>query len=53
MEEIHQAQLITIKKNPTIINTVEVDFSEFSLPLTIKSLDLLLSRILVSKIAII
>ena len=51
IEEIHQAQLAAIKKNPIIINTVETDFNKFSLPLTVKSLDLLLPKIPVSKIA--
>jgi len=52
-EEIYQAWLAAIKKNPTIINAVEIDSSKFSLPPTIKSLNLLLPRILVSKVAII
>ena len=51
MEEIHQAHLATIKKNSTIINTVETNFSKSSLPPTVKSLDLLLSRILIFKVA--
>ena len=46
-EKIHQAYLTAIKKNPTIINMVETDFSKSSLPLTIKSLDLLLPGILI------
>ena len=37
MEEIHQAQLAAIKKNPTIINAVETNFSKSSLSFTIKS----------------
>ena len=53
MEEIHQARLAAIEKNPIIINTVKTDFSKSSLPPTIKSLDLLFFRILVSKITII
>ena len=50
MEEIYQAQLATIKKNPTIINAVETNFSKSSLPFTIKSLDLLFPRILVFEV---
>ena len=53
IKEIYQACLIAIKKNPTIINTVETNFSKFSLPSTIKSLDLLLPGILIFKVAII
>jgi hypothetical protein len=53
IKEIHQAHLAAIKKNPTIINTVETDFSKSFLPPTIKSLDLLLPEILVSEVAII
>ena len=52
-EEIYQAWLAAIKKNPTIINAVETNSGKSSLPPTIKSLDLLLSRILVSKVTII
>ena len=52
-DKIYQAQLAAIKKNPTIINAVETNSSKFSLPSTIKSLDLLLPRILVSKVTII
>ena len=51
IEEIHQARLTTIKKNPTIINMVETNFNKSSLPPTIKSLDLLFFKILVSKVA--
>ena len=51
IEKIYQAQLAAIKKNPTIINAVETDFSKFFFPPTIKSLDLLLSKILVFKVA--
>ena len=50
MDKIYQAQLTAIKKNPTIINTVEINFNKFSLPPTIKSLDLLLPKILVFKV---
>ena len=50
MEEIHQARLAAIKKNPTIINAVETDFGKSSLPPIIKSLDLLLPEILISEI---
>ena len=53
MDEIHQAQLAAIKKNPTIINAVETNFNKFSLPPTIKSLDLLLPKIPVFKVAVI
>ena len=53
MEEIYQAYFTAIKKNPTIINTVETDFSKFSLSPIIKSLDLFFSGILVSEVAII
>jgi len=52
-EEIHQARLAAIKKNPTIINAVETDSGKFSLPPTIKSLDLLLPGIPVSEVAVI
>ena len=51
IEEIYQARLAAIKKNPTIINAVETNSSKSSLPPTIKSLDLLLPGILVSKVA--
>ena len=51
IKEIHQAYLAAIKKNPTIINIVETDFSKSSLSPIIKSLDLLLPEILISKIA--
>ena len=51
IEKIHQARLTAIKKNPTIINAVKTDFSKSSLPPTIKSLDLLLSKILIFKVA--
>ena len=53
MEEIYQARLAAIKKNPTIINAVETDSSKSSLPPTVKSLDLLLPGILVSKVTVI
>ena len=53
IKEIYQAQLFAIKKTPTIINAVETDFNKFSLPSTIKSLNLLLSKILVFEVAII
>ena len=49
-EEIYQAYLAAIKKNPTIINTVETDFNKSSLPPTVKSLDLLFPGILISKV---
>jgi hypothetical protein len=51
MEEIHQAHLTTIKKNPTIINMVKTDFNKSSFPPTAKSLDLLLPGILISEVA--
>ena len=50
-EEIHQARLAAIEKNPTIINAVETDSGESSLPPTAKSLDLLLPGIPVSEVA--
>ena len=50
-KKIHQAYLAAIKKNPTIINTVETDSSKSSLPPITKSLDLLLPEILVSEVA--
>ena len=53
MEKIYQAYLTAIKKNPTIINAVETNFSKSSLPFTAKSLDLLLPKILISEVAII
>ena len=53
IEEIHQAYFAAIKKNPTIINAVETNFSKSSFPPTVKSLDLLLPGILVSEIAVI
>ena len=52
-EEIYQAHLTAIKKNPTIINAVETDFNKSSLSPTAKSLDLLFSEILISKVTII
>ena len=51
MEEIYQAYLAAIKKNPTIINAVETNSNKFSLSPTVKSLDLLLSKISVFKVA--
>ena len=51
MEEIYQAYFAAIKKNPTIINAVEINFSKSFLPPTIKSLDLFLFKILISKVA--
>ena len=53
IEEIYQAHLTAIKKNPTIINAVETDFSKSSLSPTVKNLELLLFRILISKITVI
>ena len=50
MEKIYQAYLTAIKKNPTIINIVETDFNKFSLFPIIKSLNLLLSKILIFKV---
>ena len=50
-EEIHQACLAAIEKNPTIINAVETDFGKSSLPPTAKSLDLLLPGIPISEVA--
>ena len=49
IKKIHQAYFFTIKKNATIINIVKTDFSKSSLPFIIKSLDLLFSKILISK----
>ena len=51
MEELYQARLTVIEKNPNIINAVEVDSTESSLPLTAKGLDLLLPGMSVSEIA--
>ena len=42
-----------IKKNPTIINAVETNFGKSFLPFTVKSLNLLLFRIPVSKVTVI
>ena len=53
MEEIHQAYFTAIKKNPTIINMVETDFNKSFFSPTVKSLDLLLFKILISKVAVI
>ena len=53
IEEIYQAYFIAIKKNPTIINAVETNFSKSSFPLTIKSLNLLLFKILIFKVTVI
>ena len=53
MEEIYQARLAAIKKNPTIINIVKTNFSKSSLPFIIKSLNLFFPKIPISKIAII
>ena len=53
IKKIYQAQLTAIKKNPTIINAVETNFSKSSLPSTIKSLDLLFPGILISEVAVI
>ena len=50
MEEIYQAYLAAIKKNPTIINAVETNFSKSSLSFTVKSLNLLLFKILIFKV---
>ena len=50
IKEIYQAYLAAIKKNPTIINIVETDFNKSSLSPTIKSLNLLLFKFLISKI---
>ena len=49
-EEIHQARLAAIEKNPTMYAT-EVDSGESSLPPTAKSLDLLLPGIPASEVA--
>ena len=51
IEKIYQAYFAAIKKNSTIINTVKTNFNKSSLPPTIKSLDLLLPKILISKVA--
>ena len=51
IEEIYQAYFTAIKKNPTIINAVEINFNKSFLPPTVKSLDLLLSGILIFKVA--
>ena len=53
IEEIYQTYFTAIKKNPTIINMVETDFNKLSLPSTIKSIDLLLPKILIFKVAVI
>ena len=53
IEKIYQAQLTVIKKNPTIINIVETNFSKFSFPFIIKSLNLLFSKILIFKVIVI
>ena len=50
IKEIYQAYFAAIKKNPIIINAVKTDFNKSSLPLTAKSLNLLLSKILISKV---
>ena len=52
-DKIYQAQLAAIKKNPTIINAVETDFSKSSFFFTVKSLNLFFSKIPVSEVAII
>ena len=49
-EEIHQARLAAIEKNPTIINAAETDSGKSSLPPTAKSLDLLLPGIPISEV---
>ena len=51
IKEIYQAYFTAIKKNPIIINAVEINFNKFSLSLTVKSLDLLFSEILIFKVA--
>ena len=51
IKEIYQAHLAAIKKNPTIINIVETNSGEFFFLFTAKSLDLLFSEILISKVA--
>ena len=51
IKEIYQARLTVIKKNPTIINAVKTDFNKSFLPFTVKSLNLLLFRILIFKVA--
>ena len=53
MEEIYQAYLAAIKKNSTIINMVETDSNKSFLFFTIKSLNLLLPKILIFKVAVI
>ena len=53
IEEIYQAQLTAIKKNPTIINAVETNFNKSSFPFTVKSLNLLFPKIPVSEVAVI
>ena len=53
IKKIYQVQLAVIKKNPTIINTVKTNFSKKKIFFTIKSLNLLFSKILVSEVAII
>jgi hypothetical protein len=50
-EAVHQAKLAAIEKNPAIINAVEVDSGESSLPPTAKGLDLCLPGIPVSEVA--
>ena len=53
IEEIYQAYFAAIKKNPTIINTVEIDFNESFFSPTVKSLNLFLPEILIFKVAVI
>jgi hypothetical protein len=50
-EAIHQAQLVAINKNPTIINAAEVDSGESSLPPTLKGIDLILPGIPILEVA--
>ena len=50
IEEIHQAYFTTIKKNSTIINIVKINSNKSSFSPTVKSLDLLLPKILISEV---
>ena len=44
-KEMHLATIAAIKKNPTIINAVDIESGKSSLPPIVKSLDLLLPSI--------
>ena len=53
IKKIYQAYFAAIKKNPIIINTVNTNFNKSSFLFTVKSLDLLFPKILISEVAII